>query len=93
MKGRAARKVPGGKLVKVLVRYDKVIEEIKVTGDFFLHPEEAIVDIEKALLGSRIDERENELERKVKKALEARSAQLIGIQARDIALALREALY
>ncbi|MBM3229095.1 lipoyl synthase [Candidatus Parvarchaeota archaeon] len=40
-----------GKLLKVFVEYDNHIRKIKITGDFFLHPEEKIVEIEQGLVG------------------------------------------
>jgi lipoate-protein ligase A len=79
-------------MVKVRVRYSRAIEEITITGDFFLHPEEAILDIEKALLGAGVEEEAQTLEEKIKSALKTRGAELIGIQAEDIALAVKEAL-
>ena len=46
-----------GKLIRVKAKFDNdVIKSIRITGDFFLHPEEAIEDIEKTLIGSRIGE-------------------------------------
>jgi lipoate-protein ligase A len=50
--GNAAYKVPGGKLIKVsLIEGNGRIQEIKITGDFFLHPEDSIEDLERALVG------------------------------------------
>jgi lipoate-protein ligase A len=50
-------KVPGGKLLRVrMTLADKtgapVIETITLTGDFFMHPEEAVEDLEARLIGS-----------------------------------------
>jgi lipoate---protein ligase len=47
-------KVPGGKLLRIKVDYDNVINSVKITGDFFLHPEESITEIENALVGKSI---------------------------------------
>jgi lipoate-protein ligase A len=93
LEGKAVRKVPRGKLVKaqVWVKGGR-IEKVKVTGDFFLHPEEAILDIEESLVGAGVEEGANALERRIKKALLGREAELIGIEAEDIALVVREAL-
>ena len=56
--GRAEYKVKGGKLIRVqLTAKDKKIKKIKITGDFFLHPEEVIEDIERTLEGCILDER------------------------------------
>ena len=49
---KAEHKVPGGKLIKVTVSSkNNIIEEIKITGDFFLHPEESIEELEKKFKG------------------------------------------
>lgn len=45
-------KVPNGKLLKISLKYNKkndIIEGIRITGDFFAYPEEAIEIIEHAL--------------------------------------------
>ena len=49
-------KVPGGKLLKVTCETEnKMIQSVKISGDFFLHPEESIVILEKNLAGASID--------------------------------------
>lgn len=55
--GRSELKVPGGKLLRAssTVRHGR-FEEIKITGDFFMHPEEAIEELEKRLKGIPADE-------------------------------------
>lgn len=50
-------KVPGGKLLRVRLALDEsrtppVIQSISLTGDFFMHPEEAIEDLEARLVGA-----------------------------------------
>ncbi len=55
--GKAQTKVEGGKLVKVQLRSEgDKIKEVRITGDFFLHPEELIDELEKTLEGLMIDE-------------------------------------
>jgi lipoate-protein ligase A len=50
-------KVPGGKLIKVSASIrNGLIEEIKITGDFFLHPEESIEALEEKLKGVKIED-------------------------------------
>lgn len=55
--GRAELKVPGGKLLRAAstVRHGR-LEEIKITGDFFMHPEEALEELEERLKGIQADE-------------------------------------
>ena len=56
--GKAEYKVEGGKLVKVqLSKKDRRIQNVKITGDFFLHPEVLIERLEKALSGQYLDEK------------------------------------
>ena len=55
--GKAQYKVEGGKLIKVQLKLeDDKIKEAKITGDFFLHPEELIDELEKKLEGSELNE-------------------------------------
>lgn len=54
---RAEYKVEGGKLIKVqLTKQNNKIGSIKITGDFFMHPEEAIESLERSLIGCPIEE-------------------------------------
>ena len=48
---QVTRKVPGGKLFRIELVYDRRIEAVKITGDFFLHPEETILELESCLEG------------------------------------------
>ncbi|MHA1247051.1 MAG: lipoate protein ligase C-terminal domain-containing protein [Candidatus Thorarchaeota archaeon] len=51
-----AYKVPGGKLLKVAVEVtDDHIANVRFTGDFFLHPEDALEKIEAKLEGVEVD--------------------------------------
>jgi lipoate-protein ligase A len=84
---RIEQKVPGGKMVGIDVEInDGKIEQIKITGDFFLHPEKTIALIEEALLGHSIDE-VGEL---VSRVLSENEAQLIGVTPQDIEEMLRK---
>lgn len=84
----AVRKVLGGKLIRVDVEYSDGIEDIKITGDFFLHPEELISGIEKGVIGCKI---EGVLDR-INKILLENNGQLIGITPEDIMLTIKEAI-
>jgi len=55
--GKAELKVPGGKLLRALSTVKEGrIEEVRITGDFFMHPEEAINKLERRLKGVPSDE-------------------------------------
>src|SRR3989344_6061134 len=93
MEGKAEKKVPGGKLVKVAISFNtQKIESVKITGDFFLHPEDTIINIEKSLKNSRINSTEAELSKKINSAISLNNAQLLGINAEAIAQTILEAL-
>ena len=50
-------KVPGGKLVKVKLDVSSgKINQVRILGDFFLHPEETILTIEDSLIGCHNDD-------------------------------------
>jgi hypothetical protein len=51
MIGRSEIKVTGGKLIRVQCTVDRgVVENVVITGDFFLHPEDGIQELEKELV-------------------------------------------
>ena len=55
--GRADYKVPGGKLIRVRVAHrNRIIEKVRFNGDFFVHPEEAMEELEDMLSGKDVDE-------------------------------------
>lgn len=46
------------KLIKISLEYTedtKIIHSIRITGDFFLYPEETLDEIESKLIGTKID--------------------------------------
>ena len=79
---RASRKVEGGKLVAVdVATADGRVEDIEISGDFFAHPEESIHAVEDELVGTSVDA----VEATVQTVLAAEDAELVGIDAADIA--------
>jgi len=82
--GRAQYKVVGGKLIKVqLTAEDRKIKKIKITGDFFLHPEDVIEDIEHALEGCPLDEQK--LTELIEDVIEEKQAVPLGVSPKDFA--------
>jgi len=60
---RAEYKVPGGKLLAAEVEEKSgTLISVKLVGDFFMHPEEAIIGLEEALAGSPLDEIDERVE-------------------------------
>ena len=75
-------KVAGGKLLRVrLTVQDDTIAHVRFTGDFFLHPEEAIEVLEERLAGLEIDE--NTLLTAVRKFFD--EYEFVGAEPEDIA--------
>lgn len=48
--GHCTHKVPNGKLLKVTVEFsDDTLKKVQIKGDFFIHPEESLDELEIAL--------------------------------------------
>ncbi len=90
--GSATRKVPGGKLLRIDVQGEERIKTVKLTGDFFLHPEEVLDKIISVLTGQPIPVNAAQTVGLVEAVLAENQAQLIGISAEDIVQTLLEAL-
>ena len=85
-------KTPGGKLIAVDFEVeDGRLRDVRVTGDFFLYPEEALADLTDALDGLSIDLAESEIAEQVRAAM-PRDAELLGSSPEAIGAAVRRAL-
>ncbi|MCX8204778.1 MAG: hypothetical protein N3H31_03920 [Candidatus Nezhaarchaeota archaeon] len=88
--GMAELKVAGGKLVRAEVEVEGGrLVDVKITGDFFLYPEEAILDIESSLRGLSV---ENDYSSIIESKLSQAGAQLVGAAPGDVAEAIRRAV-
>jgi len=82
--GKAQYKVEGGKLVKVQLETEGTrIKKVKITGDFFLHPEELIEELEKAVEGTTLYEQV--LADRIEAFLKKNKAVLLGASPEDFA--------
>ncbi len=88
MQATESVKVPDGKLVRVTVTADETIEDVEITGDFFLEPPEALADLEAAIVGHSVDVSAGTLE----SAIASVEADLIGFDAADLAGVTVEAI-
>ena len=89
---RGEYKVPGGKLVAVDVEVaDGRLRAASVSGDFFLEPDEALADIDAALVGMSVDAGVEQLTHAIEGSLRP-DAQLFGFSAESVAIAVRRAL-
>jgi lipoate-protein ligase A len=85
-------KVPGGKLVVVdLEVHDGVLRDVRVSGDFFLEPDEALAAINGAIAGAPEDASAILLTARINDALPA-GTMMFGFAAADVATAVRRAL-
>ncbi|WP_043267347.1 biotin/lipoate A/B protein ligase family protein [Streptomyces sp. CT34] len=85
-------KVPGGKLVVVdLDVEDTRLRNVRVAGDFFLEPDEALLEINSALEGAPADTDTAGLTARIDAAL-PESAVLFGFTTESVAVAVRRAL-
>lgn len=82
-------KVVGGKLIRIKADVEEnILKNVKITGDFFLHPEEKIELIEKNLRNKKL-ERE-ELERAIRKVVHENEIQLLGVSEKDFVDAIMQ---
>ena len=89
---RGEYKVPGGKLVAVDVEVnDGVITRALVHGDFFLEPDEALADIDAALVGQPDTANAEALGRAIEAALPDH-VEMIGFTPAAVGIAVRRAL-
>lgn len=85
-------KVPGGKLVVAdLAAVGGALTDVSISGDFFLEPDEALLDINRALTGLPEDTPAVDLAAAVRAALPA-DAVLFGFSADAVAVTVRRAL-
>jgi lipoate-protein ligase A len=78
--GTAELKVPGGKLVEAKVKIsEEKIREIRLSGDFYMHPEEEIEALEKVLLGIPVEK----VSDTVSKFFKKKRITLVGVEPKD----------
>ncbi|MDO8428911.1 MAG: hypothetical protein Q7S92_06910 [Candidatus Diapherotrites archaeon] len=92
MKGYAIEKVENGKLVKIKVDFDERINSIQILGDFFLHPEESIFEMEKQLKGIPSSQSQESIQLILENYLKTSHAKLIGMTAEAIARTVKKAM-
>lgn len=80
-------KVSGGKLMRIKFEIDNsIIREIKITGDFFVHPEDDLMKLEKVLQGKQIDQ----VKQSVDEFTEKKQTRIIGFTSADLQSVLTE---
>lgn len=83
---RAEYKVHEGKLLvaEAMIEGEK-ISNVKITGDFFMHPEESIKDLEESLRGAEI----NSVEEVIDQFFQENEITLFGVSASDFSHVIR----
>jgi lipoate---protein ligase len=85
MQSHSIYKVPQGKLLKISLEYDEkknIIIDIRITGDFFAYPEEAIELLEKKLKNTVFDQAE--LLDKISSLIAENQIEFIGLNAEGL---------
>jgi hypothetical protein len=85
MQSHSIYKVPQGKLLKISLEYDEkknIIIDIRITGDFFAYPEEAIELLEKKLKNTVFDQ--VELLDKISSLIAENHIEFIGLNAEGL---------
>jgi lipoate-protein ligase A len=94
-----SRKVPGGKLVQIQIELNapqnnrpETIANIRITGDFFIYPEEGLKSLEEVLIDLPTTTSIESLTNHLDFARRKNSLQLIGFTPFDVATLIREVL-
>src|SRR5690606_14080064 len=88
----AEYKVPGGKLIVIdLDVKDHMIEQERLSGDFFLEPPEALSLINQALQGLSVNSSAEEIAAYVSRAL-PKDIEMFGLDPQAIGVVVRRAL-
>lgn len=83
MNSKSIYKVPNGKLLKIQLDYDNdCINSVKITGDFFAYPEEAIETMENELKNIKLNRQE--LMEKISEIINKNSIEFIGLDAEGL---------
>ena len=92
MRTVVTEKVTGGKLVRIKVEFTDSIRTLQISGDFFLHPEETLEALEKALVGIPVSTPLPALEEHIATIVRMHKAEMLGITPGALAHAIRSAL-
>lgn len=92
MHSTVTEKVPGGKLVRIKIDFDKTINSCQITGDFFCYPEDMIEEVEKSILGAPAASDILFLKNRIEKKIRENKTELVGVTSDDIARLITKAL-
>lgn len=93
MIAKVSEKVAGGKLVRLELEHDGTkIKHAKITGDFFLHPEEILPAMEKALIGMPCSSSEADFAAKISAITSSANAEMVGFSPEVIGRLAKQAI-
>jgi hypothetical protein len=92
MKAKAEEHLPGGKLIRIYIEHGDFINHVKLSGDFSLHPEEAINELEKCLVDVEIESSQEGIANLIEDTLSTHHAKLEGVTPSDIARIVKKAV-
>ncbi|SFT32457.1 lipoate-protein ligase A [Actinopolyspora lacussalsi subsp. righensis] len=85
-------KVPDGKLVSADVEVvDQRLSRVRISGDFFLEPDEALEDLNRSLRGASVNADTETLTALVRQGLDPET-RLVGFTVESVAVAVRRAV-
>lgn len=91
MIGKSIYKVPEGKLVKISLEFENnKINSVKITGDFFLYPEDGLKMIEQGLAGAELSEQE--IVKKINETVHGNNLELFGLNPEGVTKAILMAM-
>ena len=93
MIGTASEKHPGGKLVRVKLNFDNgKIFSAAITGDFFIHPEDKINELEEIFIGKSIFFEKADMLKLLEGIVEKHDMKLVGITPEYIVKIAKDAI-
>lgn len=82
-----------GKLVRIRVVHDgETVDRVEITGDFMLHPEEALERLEASFVGLPLEVDEHTLMDPIDDIVQSTGMQIIGFSTQQLARLVREVL-
>jgi hypothetical protein len=85
MQTQSIYKVPHGKLLKISLDYDEknnTVRQIRIMGDFFAYPEEAVEILEAALTNTLLEQ--ESILKKIQSIIVEQNIQFIGLDAEGL---------
>ncbi|MEK6953404.1 MAG: hypothetical protein AABX01_00220 [Candidatus Micrarchaeota archaeon] len=92
-RSKITAKVEGGKLLRMeleLSESGERVKSVKITGDFFIHPEDSLQIIEKTLLVTGIGDEPEKIAANISEITNSQGIQMIGITPQALAGAFLE---